>query len=240
MAATEVSFSDADEGRPYRVEDADERKCPECGTVLPKHVVLCPHCGFNEETGKKAARHYAPVALHWDAGLPLKRRLILFIIADCTALALAIVGASVAGHPGDSVASFVFFTILLAFLLGTFDRLNLTRSKRGRVVLKQTWRVLFLARPTTTIPLRDYEGIVINLSHDVGVLDWIILGVALLFGLIPGLIWWFWAMQQDTYQVALTKDHGYPERILYRGFNESRAKEMANTLHEVTGLPYQA
>src|SRR5438445_12699417 len=98
---------------------------------------------------------------------------------------------------------------------------------------------LFLARPTTTIPLHDYEGIVINLSHDIGVLDWIILGVALLFGIIPGLVWWFWAMQQDTYQVALTKDHGYPERILYRGWSQSRAKEIARTLHEVSGLPYE-
>ena len=59
------------------------------------------------------------------------------------------------------------------------------------------------------------------------------IGVALLFGILPGLVWWFWAMQQDTHQVALTKDHGYPERILYRGWSESRAKEMATKMSPV-------
>ena len=105
-------------------------------------------------------------------------------------------------------------------------------------MLTQTWRVGFIARPTTTIPLREFEGVMTNLSHDAGVLDWLIFGVLLLSGIIPGLLWWFWAIQQDTYHVALTKNHGYPECILYRGWSQSRATEIARTLHEVSGLPY--
>jgi hypothetical protein len=146
-------------------------------------------------------------------------------------------GAILAGHPGESISSFLFFTFLMAFLLGTFDRLKLTRNKRGRVVLTQTWRVLFIARPAITVPLHEYEGVVIKLSHHVGVLDWVIFVGGLLSGIIPGLIW-FWAMRQDTYEVALTKDHGYAERILYRGWSESHAQEIAKTLHELSGLPY--
>jgi hypothetical protein len=235
---SEFVSSDADDGRPYRVL-GDERKCQDCGKILPQNVTVCPQCGFNQETGKKAVRVYEPVALHWDAGLPLKRRLAIFIIVECIALALAVVGAALAGHLGESITSLFVFTVLLAFLLGTFDRVELTRSKRGRVMLTQTWRVLFIPRPTTTIPLREYEGVATKLAHDVGVLDWVILGVALLSGVIPGLIWWFWAMQQDTYEVALTKDHGYPERILYRGWSKDRAQQMAKTLHEVSGLPQE-
>jgi zinc-ribbon domain len=235
-AEPEIVHSDADDGRPYQVAGGDERKCPDCGRVLLKDATLCPHCGFNCETGKKAVRVYELLALHWDAGLSFRRRLRWFVIGECAALALALMGALVADHPGESVTSLLLFTLLLAFLLGTFDRLELTRNKRGRVVLTQTWRVLFIARPTTTIPLREYEGIVINLAHDVGVLDWIVLGVLLLFGIIPGLIWWFWAMQQDTYEVALTKNHGYPERILYRGWSQSQAREIAKILHEVSGF----
>jgi hypothetical protein len=231
--------SDSDNhGQPYRVL-GEERKCRECGKTLSPDGTVCPHCGFNQQTGEKAVRVYEPVALHWDAGLPLHRRLIVFIILECIALALAIVGTAIAGHPAESLTSLLFFTVLLAFLLGTFDRIELMRSKRGRVVLTQTWRVLFIARPTITIPLREYEGVATRLGHDVGVLDWIIFAMALLSGIIPGLIWWFWAMQQDTYEVALTKDHGYPARILYRGWNQGRAQEMVRTLQEVCGLPLE-
>jgi predicted RNA-binding Zn-ribbon protein involved in translation (DUF1610 family) len=238
LAEPEITYSDEDDGRAYGLVGGDERKCPSCSKVLTKDATLCPHCGFNLETGKKAVRVYEPLELHWDAGLPLRRRLVLFVIAECPAVALTLTGLFLGEYPGQFVTSWLVFTALLAFLLGTFDRLNLTRNKRGRVVLTQTWRVLFFARPTTAIALGEYEGVVTNLSHDVGILDWIILGIALMSGIIPGVIWWFWAMQQDTFQVALAKDHGYPERILYRGWSESRAKEIAQTLHDVGGLPH--
>lgn len=238
LAESDVAGSDADDGQPYALIGGKERECPHCRKPLSPEATLCTHCGFNWETGTKAVRVYQPLALHWDAGLPFRRRLAFFVLAEGVALTLTLVGAFLGGHPGESFTSWLTFTALVAFLLGTFDRLDLTRNKRGRVVLTQTWRVCFVARPTTRIPLHEYEGIVVNLSHDAGVLDWLILGVLLLSGIIPGLMWWFLAMQQDTYHVALTRDHGYPERILYRGWNQSRAKEIAKTLHDVSGLPY--
>ena len=186
-------------------------------------------CGRNQQTGKKAVRNYGPLEKGWDAGLSMPRRLILFILAECAALVLALVGALLAGQPGDSVTSLLTFTVLMAFLLGTFDRLTLTRNSRGRVVLTQTWRVLFMARSPTPIALREYEGITVQVAYAVGPLDWIILGITLLVGILPGLIWWFWAMRRDTYTVALTKNHGFPERILYRGWSESRAQEIGRT-----------
>jgi hypothetical protein len=237
--APETVYTNEDDGRPYPLRGGDESKCPECCKILEKDAALCPRCGFNLQTGKKAIRVYEPLELRWDAGLPFQRRLLLFLAGECVALVLALVGAFLAGHPSESVTSVLTFTVLTAFILGTFDRLDLTRNKRGRVVLTQTWRIFFWRRPTDTIALREYEGVVTNSAHETGLIDWIILIIALLFGIIPGLIWWFWAMQQDTFQVALTKDHGYPERILYRGWSQSRAKEIARTLHEVSGLPYE-
>ena len=170
--------------------------------------------------------------------MPIERRLRYFILSECVILALAVPGALLAGNIALFLTPWLTFTFLLAFVLGTFDRLDLTRNKRGKIVLQQTWRVLFFTRPTTTIPLREYEGVMTGQSYDVGCLDWAIFLVLFPLGILPGL-WWLWAMRQNTFTVALTKDHGFPERILYRGWNESRAKEIARVLHEVSGLPLE-
>jgi hypothetical protein len=237
IAEPEETGTDEDDGRPYRV-GGKEYKCPECKEILTAEAKLCPKCGFNLETGKKAVRVYEPLERHWEAGMPLQRRVRLFILSECVILAVALPGAILAGSLTVFLTTWLTFTILLAFVLGTFDHLDLTRNKRGKVVLTQTWRVLFFTRPATTIALREYEGVMTGLSYDVGCLDWAIFLILLPMGVVPGL-WWLWAMRQNTYSVALTKDHGFPERILYRGWNQTRAKEIAQVLHEVTGLPLE-
>jgi hypothetical protein len=236
-AQAEEIGTDADDGRPYRVAGA-ERKCPDCRQVLTAETKLCPQCGLNLETGKKAARVFEPLERHWEAGWTLQRRVRLFAISQGVILPLGLFGGTLSGHLGLFLGPWLTFTILLAFLLGTFDRLDLTRNKRGKVVLTQTWRVFFFRRPTTTIPLREYEGVMTGLAFDSGCLEWVILVVLLPMGILPAL-WWLWAMRQNTFCVALTKNHGFPELTLYRGWNQARGKEIAHTLHEVTGLPIE-
>jgi hypothetical protein len=231
--------TEEDDGKPYRCAGPLARPCPDCKTELAPDAKLCPHCGLNLETGERAVRSYEPAEYHWESGLPFQKRIKIFIFCQ---LVLGVPAVSLAlffGYWTAALTPWFCFTALLSFVLGTFDRLDLTRNKRGRVVLTQTWRVCFLARPTVTIPLREYEGIVVNLSHDVGMTDRIVLVVGFAFAIVPGLIWWLWAMQQDTFHVALTQRHGYPERYLYRGWSQTRAQEIAQVLHELSGLPYE-
>jgi hypothetical protein len=114
----------------------------------------------------------------------------------------------------------------------------MTRNKKGRVQLSKTWRVCFLAQPTITIRLSQYEGIVSGRTRDVSFWDWLIFFVVLPAGVVPAILWWWYAIYHDSYQVALSQDHGYPEMILYRGWSEEHMRDIARTLQEATGMPW--
>src|SRR5262249_57039262 len=116
-------------------------------------------------------------------------------------------------------------------------RVDLVRNTRGRVQLTKTWRICFMPQPTRTIALKEYEGILTGHRRDVDFWDWFMLFMLLGFGLIPGVIWWFYAIHKDSYYVALTRDHGFPDLMLYRGWNQARVLEIATTLRDATGMP---
>jgi len=48
--------------------------------------------------------------------------------------------------------------VLLAFVLGTFDRIELTQNERGKLRLTRTWRVCFAERQPVRIYLRTTKG----------------------------------------------------------------------------------
>jgi ribosomal protein L37E len=230
--------SDKDDGSPYRFADPDLRKCPDCQKGLAPDAKVCTHCGFNLETRKRPVRVYDEVCRSWESGWPLSKRLRVYLGAQAVVLSSVILGGSLFGHWGVFATPYITFTALLTFVLGTFDRLDLSRDKRGRVRLTQTWRVFFFPRAPGTINLREYEGIATGPGTQGGFMDWIVFLMFLQLGILPGVFWFFFGMHQQSFYVALTKNHGFPECMLYRGWDEKRIREIAETLHEVAELPY--
>jgi hypothetical protein len=230
--------SEADDGGPYALAGGRERKCPNCNHPLESDAVLCVTCGFNLETGQKAVKVYEKVERFWEAGMPLQKRLRLFALSQCVLLPLALFGAWWGERPLAFLMPWLIFTGLLAFLLGTFDRLDLCRNKRGRVVLTKTWRVFFFPQAPVPIALREYEGVATGPAQSSDTINWVVLVCLLLAGGLPGLLWWLFAFHQESYYVALTQNHGYPELILYQGWSQERAREISQTLHDVAGLPF--
>ena len=51
------------------------------------------------------------------------------------------------------------------------------------------------------------------------------------------ILWWRVAIRQDTVYVALTRDHGYADLILYRGWNQEQARSLAEKLADAARLP---
>src|SRR5262249_20653517 len=148
-----------DEGDdPYRFGGPAEQPCPGCGRALPEDVSLCPSCGFDRTTGARKRRRYEPVHRSWEAGWPLPRRGRPFVLGQMAALPLGVLGAWYFGTWGALVGPWVTFSVLTAFLLGTYARVEVTRTERGKVTLTQTWRVCFFVRPTQVIRRGDYEG----------------------------------------------------------------------------------
>jgi hypothetical protein len=231
------SCAEDEDGMPYDVVGGEERKCPDCNRTLAADAVVCAACGFDLQTGKKPRKVYEPVQRSWEAGLSLRRRLHLFALGQGVVLVSGLLIAWVTGSPALFLVPWLLFTALLAFVLGTYDRIDLSRNQRGKVFLSKTWRICFRTLPPTPIKVIEYEAVATGVYYETDFWDWILLLTLLGFGLLPGLFWFWYGMSQDTYFVALARDHGYPEVMLYRGWSRSHMEDIARTLREVAQMP---
>jgi hypothetical protein len=226
-----------DDGTPYVFADRDARRCPNCTLVAKAGQQTCSRCGVDLETGQAPPRVYEPVERDWHAGLPLARRVRLFAIAQIVVIPLGILGAWWSGSLFLFLGPWLLFSGLLAFLLGTFDAVHLSRNKRGQVRLTKTWRAFFRPCAPETYRLADYEGLVTGQTHEVDFWDYLAAVLLLPFGIVPGVLWWLYAMQKISFFVALGKDHGYPAVMLYKGWDENLMKDMARTIREAGECP---
>lgn len=238
-AEPEIEFSDdPEDGKPYRVT-AKEPRCPQCGLRLEPAATQCPGCGWDLRTGKKPKRTFEPAELSWEAGMPLHRRRLVFALGIVLGIALGVPISIASESWVGGVISWIVFVILTAFLLGTYPRVDLSRSRRGKVTLTKTWRALFVERPPVRFDVRDFHGVRTGFDRDVHFLDWFIAILLLPAGIAPGIIWWYLFIQLDQHTVVLVREHGYGSDVLYRGVSESMAKEMARAVDEIGGLPWE-
>lgn len=236
LAGPQLVSTQDDDGNPYGMEGPAERQCPQCHRGVPEDALLCVACGLDFRKGKKVARTYEPMVRSWDLGIPEPRRWPMFLGLSALGLALSVFLALRADEWSGFAGSWLTFTALLSFLLGTYFHAELTRDRRGRVVLTRAWRICFVRRPAREIDLRPFAGVRINLSREAGFLEWLIFFNLFLYGIIPGVLWWYHVIQTDRYHVALTRDQGYAEEILYRGNDAALAEEVAATLRDAGRL----
>ncbi len=230
---------DEEDSSPYAVEGGDEVRCPKCSFMLPPGSVLCVRCGFHLKKRKKIARTYQPIERVWETNFPLSTRLTVFAAIEIAALVLGLIGVFWGeADLGVFIGSFLGLTAMTSFLFGTFDRIYLARDTRGWVRLVKTWRVCFFPREPKAIDVRDYEGIVSGQHSAVTVWEYWIFFFLLISGVIPGLIWWYLVLYKITYQVSLSRDHGFPACLVYSGTSEKQMKEIAYALRDASGLPY--
>jgi hypothetical protein len=237
-AAPLLEGTNEDDDQPYRVPgDPDQEPCPGCRKSLPRGAVVCNHCGYDRQTGTTLERVYEPVDKQWEAGLRFPVRFGIFLAVQGVALAATVVFA-VTG--GGWVASFISWSVgvaLLAFVVGSYPRVNLERNRRGQVRLTKTWRIGFIPVSTADIRWRRYEGVIITLSRQIDFWDWFIIVSLVPWGLVPAILWWICVVDPDRFDVSLSQHHGFPALLLYRGRNEVMAKDIAGTIRSVTGLP---
>jgi len=230
---------DEEDSSPYVVEGGVEVQCPGCCLMLPPASVLCVRCGFHLKKRKKVAKSYQPMDRDWETNASRRKRLTIFWSGVVVALVLGLTGVLGAGADlGVFAGSFLVFTMMMAFLLGTFARIQLTRDSRGRVRLTKTWRVFFFARQPEAIDPRGYEGISSGVHRDVTFWDYFICLSLFVSGIIPGILWWYFTFYKVTYHVSLSRDHGYPAYILYSGWSVTQMQEIAVVLRDATRLPY--
>jgi hypothetical protein len=271
-AEPRLSLDDPDDdewgdGSPYEVAGGVPAPCPNCNRPLDPETVVCLSCGFNRQTRQKLKQEYQPIARSWETDWPLRTRLLIFLMIQGGSLGLGVLSAVLGGAElKDFALSWFLSGFMLAFLLGSYERIQLTRNRKGRVELSKFWRFAFVPIPRKDVPVWRHEGIVTGKYVSAGYFEWLVLlgmlisGVLpvcldilstigfgtmehpvkivaqLIIGLIPPGIWWYFTIHKLTFFVALCRDHGFPETYVYKGWHEEQMHEIAETLRDASGL----
>ncbi len=163
----------------------------------------------------------------------------LFALCQIAAIA-SITAAFLTLTPKDEVAvamgtfawSWLVYTGMTAFLLGTYDHIYLRRYKSGRVQLIKTWRIAFIPLRPQEIDVRGYFGVVGGRLANVGMWEWMICLFLFVSGIVPAIIWWYCTIYKIVYYVALTNEHGALECVVYRGWGEDEMNEVQEALRD--------
>jgi hypothetical protein len=252
----DFAFADGRDSAPYEKTEGAIRECPHCHATVNPEAKACSACGFL--LLKKPLRINQPLQYRWETGWPFSRRLTIFLICQVLVLALFVSGFGGGMSPYAFPLPYLVFTGMTAFLFGTYNWVDLTRSKRGRLRMTQTWRICFFLRPTTTLRLSDYEELAAG-AEGLGAINWIVVLFLLICGIFAGLVvgfffdlkllflviggvmssllWWIFTWHKNTYALSLCRDHGYPVITLYRGWNRQHMEDMAETICTVAQLP---
>jgi ribosomal protein L37E len=234
-----VQGTEEDDLNPYTVHgDAPTKMCPECDQRSDARAKACVHCGYHFETRTKAKREFEQIRREWENGWPLQKRLTAFMCmqgVNFVLFVLTLLGIA-------TCVGIFWITVMIglqAFLVGTFEKLVLTRDSKGRVKMMRTWRYGFFAKPPDTIKWRTHESVSIVQSNEFSVIDWAFAVMLLTYGILPGVLFWWFVIRPDKFAVYLCKDHGFPETPIFRTQNEELAKEIQTVVSEVTLLPIQ-
>jgi hypothetical protein len=232
-----IHGTEEDDLNPYTVTgDAATKRCPECDKKSPVRAKVCVNCGFHFESGEKAKRSYEPIRREWENGWPLQRRMMVFIILQVINFVTLIISLF-NFSPGISLSMILFTVGLQAFLCGTYDKLSISRSIKGKVTLTTTWRYAFFERPPKTHRWKEHDSVVVVMSNDFDPFDWAFAFILLGYCVLPGLIFWWFVIHRDKYTVFLCKDHGFPETAIFRTLSKERAEEVRDAVSQITTLP---
>ncbi len=228
---------DEEDGSPYDIHGGADVPCPECTNHLPPGSKFCTRCGYDFRRRKKRIKTYQPLKASWDSTMSLKRRLGLWGILQVLSIAgTMIFNRFVSMDLAGFALSFLGFAAMTAFLLGTFDRIDMERDTRGRVKLLRIRRLFFFIAAVQPIDVVGYEGVATGRSNEVTGWEWLVFFFLLVSGVLPGLVWWYLVIHKITFHVDLTRDHGYPEVMVYRGWSEEQMRDIARTISEASGL----
>ena len=239
-AVTLLEGTTEDDGNPYAVVGSRPvPRCPECDARLPaEDAPACDRCGWDRSAGRRLPKSFTPIHRTWEAGWPLTFRLTAFAACQVLNVGTAWFIYAQTGRAVASTGGFLVMIVCQAFVLGTFDRLDLVRTTKGKVTLTQQWRIAFCPLTPKTLRWRECEEIRV-LHAEPGCLEWVMFFGLLTSTVIGGLLWYWFVIRPGLVKAALCKDLGDPVLPLYPGANAERAEEMAREVSAATGLSWR-
>jgi hypothetical protein len=175
-----------------------------------------------------------PLEHEWEATATFRTRLWTFLAYEMGQIVFGLMlYFGDRSSLSELLAVFVPISALAAYILGTYDRVNLSRNANGDITLSKTWRFCFIPLKTKEIPLRGFYAVATSTKSEREILDWLLFAWLLSLGLLPGILWWIFVMSKPIQQVSLARDHGIPALVLYQGVDQKHAHDMAKTVGEV-------
>jgi hypothetical protein len=215
------------------------KSCPECSQDLPIKAVLCVHCGYDYRTGRRAhARpHVKPFYRSWNGNLPIGLAAAGILLPAGTSILLW-------ENTVWAVVLLSAWSVAVLLTAGTFRTASLRRDQRGRCTLTSTLWVLFIPIRTRRL-LLDRGLMTVQPIFQIGALmGHVRTEMAerppVFQSLLDVLVYLYVMAAAGTCALVLADDRGsYIERtVIYRCRRESKIREIADTVCEVSGLRY--
>jgi hypothetical protein len=221
---------------PYSLPPESRKPCSECRRELPIDAQMCTFCGTDLRSGVKAKRRFQPIEREWEVGYPFQVRLAVFLACLLLDAVLLMIASSQRQLGFGDFFGAAIFAGLQAFLLGSYERLRVTRDTRGRTKISITWRYLFIPRPAQEVAWRGTVGCRVDIVNEPGFFAWATLAFLFICGIIPAILFWYYVIQSDSYEVYLTSVHGVREDRLFRTLKRERADEVRDVVCDAAVL----
>lgn len=228
-----------DETTPYAVPGTGTRKCPDCRGELPLDATLCVHCGVDLlARRKKVKREFTPLYRSWEAYLSFDQRMKIFIGMQVLNVLIFVAMLAVLGT-GTNLTFMVLQTAMQAFLIGSFDKLVITRTAKGKAEIHRHWRLCFWPLQPQKVDWRVSHGTAVVPLHTVGVFEWMMMVYLLLCGVVPGLLFYWFVIKPERFDVVLCDVHGSTDQMIFRTSSRDIAVEICTMISEATTLAYR-
>jgi hypothetical protein len=207
------------------------RTCPGCRKVLPRDAVLCVDCGYDLRTGRRLELAQERFEKKWDSGMPLPLRIGMLIALEC----LCLPAGAMTGDVFWGLALVFAGSVFLVLLLGTYIKLHVVRTTKGKILVTRTWCLLFIPAIRHQVNARNYDVLVIDTSRPnvIGIIASILL---VFLCVCPGLIMAYIILTRTTSHIFLRKRQKDEEFMVYQTMDDNKMREVVETLQELAGL----
>ncbi|OWK47030.1 hypothetical protein [Fimbriiglobus ruber] len=232
---------DEDDDRPYGVPGAALITCPHCRSQLPIGSEFCVHCGREIASSEKAPRVFQPIEGEWEEGWNFLTRLKIY--AGLQVLNFFGTMASILKDGWTGLTTLLLFqafhVTLMTFLVGSYDTLTLRRNSKGNATLTRTRRMLFYNLPPQKVRWKDCSGIGVVGGQTAGIVEWFICFYLLLFGIVPGVVFYWMVIRPSRFVVHLCDEYGSTTEVIFHTKDRDQAVEVATLVSEATKLFYR-
>jgi hypothetical protein len=233
VALEEEGFTAGTPGARY-----PEEACPKCGAAMAAGAVLCLDCGFDRRTGRQREVVHKRLHRRWASDWPYLVRLLFFVVFEAAAV---LAFGAVAAHLSPWwLLPLLPLTPLLAFWTGGYHAVEIDRTHKGRLkVHSHRWIAFIPLRPRTAV-VQPGDALVLADVGRFNPLEWLVL-----FLTTPRYGGWAWAStgpEAAPIYVSfrlLLRCHGSRDLLLYRGADETKMRDIVETIQKAVEVPLQ-